>query len=274
MIETAVSEGENNLFMDILKENFGNNFEIDYTDKDRKPYIIVDRREKRSGIVEKLEILGTKVIVETLDSGDYLVSSNSGVERKRGDDYYKSFFSGSDGTNINEELIRLSDSVENPVLIIEDFTRMFNRGEEKISSLYGEFISIATHLKIPIIPTRNIDDTALVLYRMAIQLQGFTEHHGISRRIPKKISHKERQTYFIEGLYNIGPKKAKQIITQFKTPLKFLTALLKTEISYTKTGNPKGIKGDLQIIKGLGWKFVRDNKKLLIEQESEENSTN
>lgn len=29
MIETTVSEGENNLFIDILKENFGNDFEID-----------------------------------------------------------------------------------------------------------------------------------------------------------------------------------------------------------------------------------------------------
>jgi ERCC4-type nuclease len=109
---------------------------------------------------------------------------------------------------------------------------------------------------------------------MAMQLQGFTEHRGLSRKIPKKISHRERQTYFIEGLHNTGPKKAKEIIKEFKTPVYFLTALLKTEILYTKTGNPKGIKGDLQKIKGLGWKFVRDNKKLLLEQESDENSTN
>lgn len=86
MIETTISEGENNLFMDILKENFGSNFEIDYTDiENRTPYIIVDQREKRSGIIEKLENLEAEVIVRTLDSGDYLVSNNSGVERKRGD---------------------------------------------------------------------------------------------------------------------------------------------------------------------------------------------
>ncbi|MHA1729025.1 MAG: hypothetical protein ACTSWY_09860 [Promethearchaeota archaeon] len=44
----------------------------------------------------------------------------------------------------------------------------------------------------------------------------------------------------------------------------FFTALLNTEIIYTRTGNPKGIKGELEKVKGIGWKFVRDNKELLL----------
>ena len=49
--------------------------------------------------------------------------------------------------------------------------------------------------------------------------------------------------------------------------------LLKTEIIYTKTGNPKGISGELKKIKGFGWKFVKNNKDLLLSTADEEEET-
>ncbi|MCP4763120.1 MAG: hypothetical protein GY870_15190 [archaeon] len=258
---------EEDYFIGILKKKIGNEFNLESDKKkDFKPYIIVDKREKRSGIISELEELGAIIVEETLDSGDYMLSSLVAVERKRGDDFYGSLFGGSNNTNIFDELIRLSDSVDNPMLIIEDFERIFKRGEQMISSLYGAMVSIATTLKIPIIPTRNIKDTALVLYRIAKQQQGEQIYHGIARRAPKTMSLKDRQAFFIEGLYNVGPTKASIILEEFETPINFITALMNTNILYTKTGNPKGIEGDLKKIKGLGWKFVEENKILLFQK--------
>ncbi|MHA1728396.1 MAG: ERCC4 domain-containing protein [Promethearchaeota archaeon] len=264
--EKEESQGED-LFLTILKDKFGEDFEFEVSVKSEGPYIIVDKREKRSGIVDILREMNAAVIEETLDAGDYLLSGRVCVERKRGDDYYGSLFGGSNNTNIFDELLRLSDAVDTPLLILENFTRMFKRGEEKISSLYGGLVSIATKYRIPIIPTRNIEDTALVLFRIAKQQQDAGADRGIARRAPKKMSIKDRQAFILEGLINVGPSKSQKLIEEFGTPLAFFTALLNTEIIYTRTGNPKGIKGGLEKVKGIGWKFVQDNKELLLSKD-------
>ena len=42
-----------------------------------------------------------------------------------------------------------------------------------------------------------------------------------------------------------------------------IKAIKETAITYTKTGNPKGIEGPLSDLSGFGWKFVKKNKPLL-----------
>ena len=263
---------EEDLFLQILKKNLGKHYELEDLEDEDEPYIIADKREKRSGIIDILKEMGANVIEETLDAGDYLVSSRVCIERKRGDDFYKSLFSGSNKTNLFDELIRLSDSVDTPILIMEDFKRIFRRklDERIVSSLYGSMASIVSSMNIPMVPTRNKDDTALFLYRIAKQQQQPSENRGIARRVPKRMTMKQRQAFFLEGLFQIGLKKSQMILDEFDSPLKFFTALLNTEIIYTKTGNPKGISGELKKIKGFGWKFVKNNKNLLLSTADDE----
>ncbi len=263
---------EEDLFLQILKKNLGKKYELEDLEDEDEPYIIADKREKRSGIIDILKEMGANVIEETLDAGDYLVSSRVCIERKRGDDFYKSLFSGSNKTNLFDELIRLSDSVDTPILIMEDFKRIFRRklDERIVSSLYGSMASIVSSMNIPMVPTRNKDDTALFLYRIAKQQQQPSENRGIARRVPKRMTMKQRQAFFLEGLFQIGLKKSQMILDEFDSPLKFFTALLNTEIIYTKTGNPKGISGELKKIKGFGWKFVKNNKNLLLSTADDE----
>jgi ERCC4-type nuclease len=264
---------EDNLFIEILKKHHGEDYQekLRIGEKDAEPIIIVDTREKSSRVGKKLEELGATVIMETLDAGDYLCSGNTAVERKRGDDFRSSVFGGSNTSNVFEQLLRLSDAVEKPILLLESFEKAFGPpgGDEKLSSIYGAMMGITLRLGIPIIPTRNTTDTAMVLYRIAKRQQGEYTDRGIARRIPKSISLKERQAYVLEGLFKVGPTKSQQLIDEFKCPINFFTELLNTEIVYTKTGNPKGIMGKLADVKGFGWKFVRDNKKLLLEEKDE-----
>ncbi|MHA2260568.1 MAG: hypothetical protein ACXACO_21580 [Promethearchaeota archaeon] len=42
-----------------------------------------------------------------------------------------------------------------------------------------------------------------------------------------------------------------------------ILSIKKTEIIYTRTGNPKGIQGPLDQLSGFGWKYVQKNKKIL-----------
>jgi len=52
-------------------------------------------------------------------------------------------------------------------------------------------------------------------------------------------------------------------IWQFYTTVNVLQAITQTEISYTKSGKPKGISGRLEGLKGFGHKFLSINKDLL-----------
>ncbi len=275
--ETDQEHLEENLFVDILKKNYGDSYqsELKMGEKNSQPVIIVDMREKNSRIGKKLNDLGAIVIMETLDVGDYLCSGLTAVERKRGDDFRSSVFGGSNTSNVFEQLLRLSEAVEKPMLLLENFEKAFGPpgGDERSSSIYGALVSIALKLGIPIIPTRNTADTAIVLYRIAKRQQSEMLDRGIARRIPKSITLKERQAYVLEGLFKVGPTKSQQLIEEFKCPINFFTELLNTDIVYTKTGNPKGITGKLADVKGFGWKFVRDNKKLLLSEKDDDLDT-
>ncbi|HEC40128.1 MAG TPA: hypothetical protein ENI29_17950 [bacterium] len=97
----------------------------------------------------------------------------------------------------------------------------------------------------------------------------------LSRKAPKMMSEDDRRIFIIEGLVDIGPKKAKQLIDKFCTPEEVFIAIKNTKIIYTRTNNPKGIKGPLDQLTGFGWKFVEKNKIIIFgERFLEENKNN
>ena len=73
----------------------------------------------------------------------------------------------------------------------------------------------------------------------------------------------ERRPFIVEGFVDIGPKKAKSLIENYETPYQVFKVIKHTEVIYTRTGNPKGIKGPLNDLSGFGWKFVEKNKEML-----------
>ena len=59
--------------------------------------IIVDEREKKSGIPKLLSAIGVKTEVKTLPIGDYIVAPETVVERKSISDLLSSIFDGQIG---------------------------------------------------------------------------------------------------------------------------------------------------------------------------------
>jgi ERCC4-type nuclease len=122
---------------------------------------------------------------------------------------------------------------------------------------------VSYKLGIPVIPTRNVEDTAVVIERIAIREQTSEDRHLLARSSPKAMDKSTRRAYIIEGLVDTGPKKARILINAFKTPDKVIESIKNTEIIYTRTGNPKGIQGPLERLSGFGWKYIQKNKKIL-----------
>ncbi|MFX1394173.1 MAG: ERCC4 domain-containing protein [Promethearchaeota archaeon] len=223
-------------------------------------HIIIDHREHKlkSLFDQKQDII--KYESKQLDIADVIISNEVAIERKEGFDFVSSIMDN----RLFEQLLRLKETYANPILILEGLKdEVFETTGMKITSIYGALSFISYKLGISVIPTRNLEDTAIVIERIAFREQIKDDMPFLSRRAPKEMSKKDRRTFIIEGLIDIGPKKAKMLIDTFKTPYNVLKAIKKTEIVYTKTGNPKGIKGPLELLKGFNWKFVQKNKGIL-----------
>jgi Fanconi anemia group M protein len=228
--------------------------------QDSKLTIILDKRERK--LMKIFDNKKDTILYESkqLDIADIVVSSEIAIERKEGFDFVSSIMDN----RLFEQLLRLKDTYPTPILILEGLNSdVFDNTGMKISSIYGALAFISYKLGICVIPTRNIEDTAIVIERIANREQVKDGMPLLSRKAPKGMDIKERRTYIIEGLVDIGPKKSKALIDKFKTPYQVLEAIKKTKIIYTKTGNPKGIEGPLKQLKGFSWKFVQKNKEML-----------
>jgi len=223
-------------------------------------HIIVDHREnKLKALFDKKK---DKITYESkqLDVADIVVSSDVAIERKEGFDFVSSIMDN----RLFEQLFRLKETYLNPILILEGLNdKVFENTGMKIASIYGALSYISYKLGISVIPTRNLEDTAIVIERIAYREQIKDDMPILSRKAPKEMSKEERRTFIIEGLIDIGPKKARALIEKYGTPHLVFKAIKHTEIIFTKTGNPKGIKGPLEDLTGFGWKFVEKNQKIL-----------
>ncbi|MFW9942119.1 MAG: ERCC4 domain-containing protein [Candidatus Thorarchaeota archaeon] len=223
-------------------------------------HIIIDHREnKLKALLDKRkEQLSYES--QQLDIADIVISNEVAIERKEGFDFVSSIMDN----RLFEQLLRLKETYQYPILIVEGLNdEVFENTGMKISSIYGALAYISYKLGISVIPTRNIEDTAIVIERIAYREQIKDGSPIFSRKAPKQMSKKERRSFIIEGLVDIGPRKANALIERFKNPYQVFKAIKHTEILYTKTGNPKGIRGPLEELTGFGWKFVEKNQRLL-----------
>ncbi|MHA1734013.1 MAG: hypothetical protein ACTSU5_18890 [Promethearchaeota archaeon] len=73
-----------------------------------------------------------------------------------------------------------------------------------------------------------------------------------------------RKAYFLEGLYNTGPEKARVLLEHFGTVSRVMEALRSTELVVTPSGTAKlPRETPFAKIKGFGPKWVQKNKLLL-----------
>ena len=65
----------------------------------------------------------------------------------------------------------------------------------KISSIYGALAFVSYKLDISVIPTRILEDTALVIERIAFRDQVKNDIPLLSQKAPKEMSKEDRNTY-------------------------------------------------------------------------------
>ena len=176
-----------------------------------KRKILIDYREKNSLVIANLKNIGFEIELKELKVGDYILK-NTVIERKTVSDFISSIINGRLLKQI-EELKQF----EKKLLIVEGISEKEIYNDEGIgmngNAIRGFLLSVLLKHKIPILFTKNSEDTAKfidVLSRKKVKEVKLNSHKKI-------LSKKDQMQFIIEGFQGIGPKKAKELLKKFKT---------------------------------------------------------
>ena len=206
--------------------------------------IIVDQRERSSGIVKELIKKDIKIEIRQLVIADFVIQTKDseskiidvGIERKTTNDFLNSIID----KRLITQLIALKENFQLPLLIIEGSENIYSLRNFHPNSIRGMLASIAIDFQIPILFTRNIKDTAALLAIIVQRLEKPIKNISLLKK-RKPLTLKERQEYLIESLPGIGPTLSKSLLKRFKTVKRVINAKENRLIKTKKLG-PKKIE--------------------------------
>lgn len=183
--------------------------------------IIVDERERPSGVAEQLRSLGAMVEYRVLDIADYIVGPYA-VERKSVRDFVSSLYSG----RLFDQGYRLGEVYQTRILIVEgDLWEAIDR-QKNPRSLWGAIISAVLDFGLNTFFTPDQKQTGQFLYTLA---KGSRYKSGIKGpplivRKPRSRDVKLIQLSVLSGLPGVGPRLAKQLLDYFGSMRRVFTA--------------------------------------------------
>jgi len=206
--------------------------------------IVVDEREKKSGIPGILKEIGINLEIKTLPIGDYIVAPETVVERKTISDLISSVFDG----RLFDQCNRLKEHYQFPILLIEGNIDEIEELTENSLVFYGAISSIAIDFKIPVIHTPNASHTAKLLVSMCSRKDA--SKGPFIKKIRKSNDIQKQQLSMLCSLPGVGEKTAIRMLEKFGTPLRVLSSST-TELSK---------------VSGLGEARAKNIKKMLEKQ--------
>ena len=203
--------------------------------------IVIDVREKKSGIPDLLKAVGVNIEIKKLPIGDYIVAPETVVERKSIQDLVSSIFDG----RLFDQCSRLKEHFQHPIILIEGNVDEIDSITENPLIFYGALSTIAIDFKIPIIPTSSASHTAKLLVSMCSRKES---HKGpFLKKIRKSNDLQRQQLSTLCSLPGVGEKTAIRMLKKFGSPLQVFTA------PYT----------ELSKVEGLGESRAKKIKKML-----------
>lgn len=203
--------------------------------------IVVDERERKSGIPDLLRAVGINLEIKTLPIGDYIVAPETIVERKSVSDLISSIFDG----RLFDQCNRLKEHFTHPIILMEGNVEEIEQIVENPLVFYGALSAVAIDFKIPIIPTPSATHTAKMLVSMCSRKD--TLRGPFLKKIKKFDDVYRQQLSVLCSLPGIGEKLATRMLSKFGSPTKTLNASL----------------ADLAKIEGLGEARAKKIKQML-----------
>jgi len=182
--------------------------------------IIVDERERKSGIPDLLKSVGLNLEMKTLPIGDYIVAPETVVERKSIRDLMASVFDG----RLFDQCSRLKEHFEHPIVLMEGNVDEIEEITENPLIFYGALSTVVLDFKIPVIPTPSASHTAKLLVSMCSRQD--SQKGPFLKKIKKSNDLEKQQLSVLCSLPGVGEKFAVRMLTKFGTPLNVFSATL------------------------------------------------
>ena len=174
--------------------------------------IIADNHEKNSLVISELISQNIQVEFRNLPVADFLIRDIA-IERKTTSDFISSMIS----KRLSRQLEEMKQYPKQ-LLIIEGIEEkeLYSDGQKGMNpnAIRGFLLNILLEYQVPIIFTKNYEDTAKFLIVLAKKEE--REHESI-RAKKKSLSKKEQMQYILEGFPGIGPATAKKLLKHFKS---------------------------------------------------------
>lgn len=203
--------------------------------------IVVDDRERKSGIPEMLKTVGIRTEIKTLPIGDYIVAPETVVERKSIHDLVSSVFDG----RLFDQCDRLCEHFKFPIILLEGNVDEIEEIVENPLVFYGAISSVAIDFKIPVIPTPSAAHTVKLLISMCSRKDG--PRGPFLKKIKKSNDLHRQQLSALASLPGIGDKLAIRMLEKFGSPVRVFNASL----------------ADMAKVEGLGMARAKKIKKVL-----------
>lgn len=173
--------------------------------------VTVDDRELRGSVATILAASETfKVKVKRLAVGDYLIDNAVLFERKTLSDLAASIKQG----RLFSQALRLAESEVPAALVLEGGYRDLAGSRMRREALQGALITIALFIGLPVLRSRDAEETVR-LFRYAAQQRRTVAIHALPRRGHRPRGKAALQGYILQGLPGIGPAKAEQLLKRF-----------------------------------------------------------
>ena len=198
-------------------------------------------RPALSKVIRHLSQMEMDVKIRSMAVGDYQVSDDVVIERKTAKDFVDSIID----KRLFKQARELSEEFKHPIIILEG-DDIYN-GMIHPNAVRGTLATLAIDFGISILPTRDSQDTAAMIKRIAVREQDGEKNHIQIRTDKKPVSLWEQQLFIIESLPNIGPVNAKNLLQHFGSVEKVITAS----------------ESELQEVEGIGKKTAENIRKVV-----------
>ena len=198
--------------------------------------IVVDERERKSGIPDLLKSVGLNIEMKTLPVGDYIVAPETVVERKSIRDLLSSVFDG----RLFDQCSRLKEHFQYPIVLVEGNVDEIEEITDNPLIFYGAISTVVIDFKIPIIPTPSAAHTAKLLVSLCSRKD--IPKGPYLKKIKKSSDLQKQQLSVLCSLPGIGDKFAVRMLEKFGTPLKVFTATTAELAKVEGLGNARAKK--------------------------------
>ena len=176
--------------------------------------ILVDDRERPSGVAEELEKLsGVLVRIEHLAVGDYNIDGTVLIERKSAKDFAQSLMDG----RLFCQAKQMADSPLRTAYILEGSTAEWLGLGVSRESIQGALVTLMLIFDIPVFRSSGPTESARLIFYIGSQLARLRDPEYVPYRPAKAKRKKSRQLRVLQGLPGVGPDRASGLLQRFKT---------------------------------------------------------